>query len=137
MHIEINDNTSLRDIQLVFSNFYPFLRIEFYHNPHKIYEASSEKDLIKSNTTVGKIKSTHVSGLLEILPLSRISDVEDEFQKRFGLSVQVLKMEKKGWEQTTGMDDFTLREVYEMGRNSSDDFIIEDYEEGIEEGEAP
>jgi hypothetical protein len=51
--------------------------------------------------------------------------------------VQIFKKENKGWEQTTGMDDFTLKDLNEIGRNSSDEFIIEDYEEGIEEGEIP
>jgi hypothetical protein len=137
MHIEMNDNTSLKDIQKVFSDFYPFLRIEFYRKSHKKYEASEEKDLISSNITVGQVKKTHVSGLLEILPLYKIADVEHEFQQRFGLSVQILRMEKNGWEQTTGMDDFTLKDVNEMGRNSSDEFIMEEYEEDIEEGKEP
>ena len=137
MHIEINDNTRLKEIQKVFSDFYPYLRIEFYRRSHKKYEASAEKDLIGSDTLVGQVKKTHVSGLLEILPLYKIADLENEFQKRFGLSVQILRMEKNGWEQTTGMDDFTLKEVNEMGRNSSDEFIMEEYEEDIEEGKEP
>ena len=137
MHIDINDNTSLKEIQKVFSDFYPYLRIEFYRKSHKKYEASAENDLIKADTTVGHFKKTHVSGLLEMLPLFKISDVEEEFQRRFGLSAQIFRMEKNGWEQTTGMDDFTLKDVNEMGRNSSDEYIMEDYEEGIEEGEAP
>ena len=33
------------------------------------------------------------------------------------------------------MDDFTLKELNEFGRNSSDAFIVEDYEESLEEGE--
>lgn len=54
---------------------------------------------------------------------------------RFGLSVQILRKEKDNWEQTTGMDDFTLKEINELGRNSSDEFILEDYEKGFEDNE--
>jgi len=137
MHIEINDNTRLLELQQVFSQYYPYLQIEFYRKPHKKYEGSEEKDLIDPHTTVGEIIKTHVSGILQIQPLEHVSDLEREIQTRFGISVQIFKKENKGWEQTTGMDDFTLKDLNEIGRNSSDEFIIEDYEEGIEEGEIP
>ena len=137
MHIEMNDNTSMREIQEVFSEFYPCLKIEFYRKRHKKYEASEETDLIDvdPSTTIGDVKQTHVSGVLEIRPLYKVADVEKEFQQRFGLSVQIFRKEKDGWEQTTGMDNFTLKELNEMGRNSSDEFIVSDYEEGFEENE--
>ena len=46
--------------------------------------------------------------------------------------------EKKSCEQTTGMDDFTLKELNEFGRSSSGEFIVEDYEEGLEKpGDRP
>ena len=135
MHIELNDATSLKEIQEVFSDFYPYLKIAFFRKRHLKYEASEEADLIDPNTSIGNIKLTHVSGLLEIQPLYKVADVENEFQSRFGLSVQVLVKEKKDWRQTTGMDDFTLKELNVMGRNSSDEFIVTDYEEGFREGE--
>jgi len=133
MYIEINDNTTLKEIQEVFSNFYPYLQIGFYRKQHKKYEASEEKDLIDPGTSIGEIKKTHVSGILEILPVYKVAQVENEFQQRFGLSVQILRKEKNSWKQTIGMDDFTLKEVNEMGRNSSDEFIVEDYDKGFEE----
>jgi hypothetical protein len=135
MHIDINDNTTLREIQNVFSDFYPYLQLRFYRKAHKRYEASDEQDLVEPATTVGQVKQTHVSGVLEILPLYKVTEVEREFQQRFGLPVQVLRKEKEDWVQSTGMDDFTLRELNEIGRNSSDEFIVSDYEEGFDEDE--
>jgi len=61
MHIEINDNTSFRQIQKVFSDFYPYLKMEFYRKRHKKYESSEETDWIDPNTTIGDIKQTHVA----------------------------------------------------------------------------
>jgi hypothetical protein len=43
MHIAINDNTSLREIQEIFTTFYPDLKIEFYDKVHKKYETSCGK----------------------------------------------------------------------------------------------
>jgi len=135
MHIEINDTTSLREIQVVFSSFYPYLQIKFYSKRHKKYEASDELNEIEPNILIGDIKATHISGVLEILPLYKVSEVEEEFLRRFGLSVQIFRKEKNDWQQTTGMDDFTLKELNEIGRNSSDEFIVQDYEAGFEQKE--
>jgi hypothetical protein len=136
MHIEINDTTTPREIQEVFSNFYPYLRLEFYSKRHKKYEASDSNNLVDANMPVRRYKPTHVSGILEILPSYKVSDVEKEFQQRFGLSVQVLWKKSREWEQTRGGDDFTLKELNEMSRNSSDEFIVEDYESGLNDSDA-
>ena len=133
MHIDINDTTRLGDIQEVFADFYPYLQLRFYRKQHKKYEASTEEDLLPPELTIAEVRQTHVSGLLEILPLYKTADVEREFSERFALSVQVLRKEKDGWVQTTGMDDFTLKDLNEFGKNSSDELIVEEYEEGFEE----
>lgn len=135
MHIEINDNTKLKEIEEVFSNFYPYLEIKFYRKQHKKYESSDEKDLVPSGLSISDIKKTHVSGVLEMLPHYTVAEVENEFQSRFELSVQILRKEKNAWVQTMGMDDFTLKEVNELSRNSSDEFIVEDYDESFDETE--
>jgi hypothetical protein len=135
MHIEINDNTTLREVQQVFSNYYPFLKIDFFSKRHKKYEASEEVNLIDPDILIGDIKGTHIAGILEIRPLYKVADVEKEFQQRFGLSVQVCRKEKDRWEQTTGMDDFTLKDLNEFGKESSDEFILADPDEEFEENE--
>lgn len=124
MYIEINDNTTLRDIRRAFSDFYPYLQIEFYTQPHKKYESSDSDDSIPICKKVDEIKKTHVSGLLEIFPADKVADIEKEFLQRFGLPVQVLIREKGKWVQTTGMDDFTVKELNELSRNSSDEYIL-------------
>ncbi|HVZ55616.1 MAG TPA: hypothetical protein VG870_03070 [Chitinophagaceae bacterium] len=133
MYIEINDTTRLVDVQAAFSNFYPYLQIHFYRKAHKLYESSDEDDRVSPYLTISQIKKTHASGILEILPLNRVRDVEHEFLSRFGLSVQILRREKQGWVQTTGLDDFSIKEVNELGRNSSDEYIVSDYEQGFED----
>ena len=133
MHLEINDVTAFRQLQETFSNYYPYLRIEFFCKPHKKYEHSLETDQINPNNIVGDIKLTHVSGVLEIQPFYKVADVEKEFMQRFGLSVQILRKEKNKWEQTTGMDDFSLKELTELGRSSPDELIVSDYDEKFTE----
>ena len=110
MHIEINDNTTLQDIQETFSAYYPYLQIEFYNKGHKKYEMSDKGNVVYPGKKISEIKKTHLSALLEIQPWYKVADVEREFQQRFGLSVQVFWNEPEAWHQTSGMDDFTLKE---------------------------
>jgi hypothetical protein len=63
MHIEVNYTTTLRHIQDVFSDQYTYLQLEIYNQPHKLYDASKEKDLIYPGKTITEIKQTHISGL--------------------------------------------------------------------------
>ena len=133
MHIQINDNTTIREIQETFSDFYPYLQLVFYHKPHKKYEVSGAGELIPPDTIVGEIRKTHISTIIEIQPLYKVRDVEKEFQERLNLPVQVLWKEMKNWKLVSEMDDFTLKELNEMARNSSDDYIIDSYEEGFED----
>lgn len=133
MYLDINDTTRFEEIKEVFSDFYPYLLLEFYTRKHKKYESSMDIDLVPPGTTVGDIKKTHVSGVLEILPLNKVADVEREFQQRFGLPAQIFWKNKDVWEETTDMDDLTLKELNEMARNSSDELILEEYEKGFEE----
>ena len=58
MHIEINDNTTLREIKETFSDFYPYLQIEFYSRPHRKYESTAESGLINPSKTIGQVKKT-------------------------------------------------------------------------------
>ena len=124
MYMEINDQTTLHHIRKHFSDYYPYLQMEFYNKPHKKYEKSDPSDLVYPGKSIIEIRKTHLSGLLEIQPWYKVSDVEREFQQRFGLSVQVFWKNKDNWEQSRGLDDFTLKELNEMARNSSDEFIL-------------
>src|SRR5687767_13661610 len=133
MFIELNDNTTFRQIQEIFSNYYPYLKIEFYNKPHRKYKTSENAYLQYSGETIGQYRKTHLSGLLEIQPWYKAGDVEREFQQRFDLPVQIFRKEKTSWEQTTGMDDFTLKDLNEIGKNSSDEFIVSNYEAVFEE----
>jgi hypothetical protein len=133
MHIDINDNTRLKDIQKTFSDYYPFLSINFYNEPHVKYQSSPATHLIDPQKKIIEVRKTHISTLLEIQPHYRVADVEREFLERLGLSVQVMKKENEEWQQTTGLDNLTLRDLNMLGRNSSDEFIVEDYDQSFEE----
>ena len=124
MHIEINDHTTIRSIQKIFSNFYPYLKIIFLKKPTSENNILDESNLIFEGKTIFEVKNTHLSSVLEIMPLSKLVEIEDEFYERLGLTARILVNQKKQWEQTTGMNNFTIKELNELGRSSFDEFIL-------------
>jgi hypothetical protein len=126
MHLEINDNTRLGEIQKIFSDHYAWLSLAFYRDRHKKYEASDEALRLSPDKTVGEVRNTHVSTLIEIQPSYHVADVEREFMLMAGLSVQVLKKENERWEQTTGLDNLSLHDLNILGRNAADEYIVTD-----------
>ena len=133
MHIQLHDNITLKEIKNVFSDYYPYLKLEFYSKTHLLYESSNERDILPDDKRLKDIKEIHIDGVIDIQPTEKVADLEFEFQRRFGLPVQVLRMEQGEWRQTTGMDVFTLKDVNQFSKNDSDDDLVDEYEEGFRE----
>ena len=133
MHIHIHDNLTLAEIQEVFSNYYPYLKLEFFNVPHKPFESSDLKEQLPAGAAVHDVKHTHIDGIIDIRPLETANKLEQEFQKRFGLPVQVHYQNDGKWQQTTGLDTLTLKELNEISRNDSDSFVNAEDAESEEE----
>lgn len=128
MHIEITDNTRIGEISNTFANYYPYLKICFFKTPHRKYALSDEAEMLDPARTIGEVRQTHVSALLEIQPWYKVSQVEQEFQNRFGLPVQLFLKVNNQWQQTTGMDDVSLKDLNLLSRNGSDEYILSEME---------
>ena len=131
--IDINDTTTIREIEALFSGEYPFLNIIFIHQVHEGDEESVKQKAISVDTAIGEIKKTHVSSFIEIEPWNTIVDVEKEFRQRFGLLVEILRKSDSHWILPAGADHLTLREQNELGRAASEDTIHPDYDTRIED----
>lgn len=135
MHIDIHDHTTLLEIQDAFSNYYPYLSLCFFTTPHGRYESSEINYEIDLHKPIDAIRKTHLSIVFEIQPFYRARDVERSFQDKTAIGLQIMMKGNEGWEQTTGLDDLTLKELNILGRNASDTFIVTDYNESIDENE--
>ncbi len=132
MHIDINDKTVLKEIQKTFSDYYPFLLMKFYKKPHNKYEESKKVDELDIEKTVGEVSKKNISTTIELKPTERVSNLENEFQNKIGIPIQVFKLENGIWCQTSGLDNLTLKDLNIMGRNSSDDFVMKDVDDEFE-----
>jgi len=133
MHISIHDHTSIREIQKTFSDFYPYLKIEFYKFGHSKYGSSAVLHQLNPELTVSSVNRLHKDGIIEIQPENKVADTERELELRFGLHAQIFRKARETWLQTMSEDDFTLYELNLLGRNASDEYILE--EEDIDPGD--
>ena len=123
MILEVNDTKTIEDIRKEFSEYYPFLSIEFYDEPHKSGEISSYKHLLPHNKTIRDIRRKHNPGMLEIHSWHKTGIVEQEFKRLYGLNVQILRRQGDAWIQTAGTDELSLEEQNEIGRNATQDVL--------------
>lgn len=114
MILTINDNVLINDLKEHFSKCYPGLKIEFYKNSHSDKQASSSKDLVSTNASVGSIRRNARSGGYRIYSHFTVAKVESDMHRMYGLNVQVFRNENNAWIQTTKTDHFTLSQQMEM-----------------------
>ena len=110
MTIQINNNTTIEEIKNKFHRYYPFLKLEFYKSSHMLGEGSENKDLIKENLQISKIRKDGRNKSIYLSPDSTVYYLEHEFEKLFGFHVQVFRKSKSLWLETTATDKWTLRE---------------------------
>lgn len=125
MILEISSSKTIGDIRKEFSDCYPFLCIEFFSEPHRVGETTSNENRLPHSKLLSEIFKQHKPGELEIHSRKKTGIVEQEFQKIFGLNVQIFRMQGKNWIQTAGTDELTLDEQNEIGRNATLDSILD------------
>lgn len=119
MIIEITDKATIADVQDKFSTIFPFLKIEFFEQPHHWYEESPVEKAYPAAKTLGEIRKQHPHGRLEFSSWYSTGEVEQAFRKKFNLNVQVFRLQGNSWIQTVGTDKLSLKEQNEIGRNAT------------------
>lgn len=128
MKLSINKKTKIKEVQKIFSEMYPYLKVEFYKKPHGEKELSSVKDRIspeKIISEVGKFKSAVV---IDISEDRTVADLETEFYKKLGIALQVSRRTGKIWIETSLTDHRSLGMQNEQGKMASttnEDTLIE------------
>ena len=112
MIIHISDQRTLKEIQIEFSHYYPYLRLEFL----QATERETPYGSVDLHVKAGTIRKQHHSGELYIFHNTKVGDLETIMQEQYGLSVEIYHYTKGGWIQTQVTDMATLNELNEQGR---------------------
>jgi hypothetical protein len=115
----ISNEKTLRQVKQEFQEKFLWLKLEFYARGHEPGEGSFERDHLDDTLTVGDARSITAEGEMSIHGNLKVSSLEQEFQDRYGLNVQVFRRSGEVWLQTTSTDEWTLAEQNEKGAEAS------------------
>ena len=104
--IAITDQKTIESVQQIFSEHFPFLKLEFYQKEHASGEGSPDRLKIDVKKTIGQVRTKHNTGQLSIHGNQKVSTLEQAFQEVFGLNVQVFR---KSGEQNETAKEFSAR----------------------------
>ena len=122
MIIHINDNRMLRELQLDLSRYYPYLRMEFYSSDKIAQNHSSSLIKLDPYLKTGSVRTQHHAGVIHILPGTTIKAFKEKMKNDFNLCIQLLQFTKEGWVSSDNLENFSLDELNEQGRNIFHDF---------------
>ncbi len=111
----ISDDKRLIDIQKEFSTKFPYLKLEFYASEHGSLEGSPASAQLDLQQTVREVRSIHDEGDLSINGHVKVSTLEENFSRKYGLNVQVFRKSGSIWLQTISTDEWSLAEQNRAG----------------------
>lgn len=114
MILHIEDQMTVADLQERFTECFPHLSIEFFDHPHHFKKTSPEIQRISPDKQVESIRHVHSPGDLVIQSAYTAGKIERDFEKLFGLHVQVCRKEKNTWSQTGKLDTMSLQTLSKM-----------------------
>jgi hypothetical protein len=115
MKIKITDNRKIADLQKEFNSSYPYLKIEFFSQPHRAGTPNVKKTIQPASFTVGQCRHIHLDGEIIVEAGMTVKDLEQVFIRQYGLFAQVFRKSGKVWLETTVTDSWTLEEQNRQG----------------------
>lgn len=124
-HLIIEGNQNIRTVQQEFNRLFPFLKIEFFTEPHPAGKLTVKSKMINSNERIADVQRKQGSGLIDVSGTSTVSKLENSFEEQFGLYVQVFRKSGSIWLETSATDSWTLDQQNEEGRSLHQHFKID------------
>ena len=114
----VHPHTPLKEIKHAFQDVFPSLKLEFFSNSHNPGHPSPRKEMYNDRTTVGEITTPQTQGAIQLQDDMTVQALEQEFERRFGLHVQVFRRSGSLWLETSVTDKWTLSHQNQHGIES-------------------
>ncbi|ANE50755.1 hypothetical protein [Flavisolibacter tropicus] len=119
MRLPLTATKTVAEVKEAFHEAFPYLKIEFFTNPHQKGEGSLPQQYIKPDTLLIDITGVMKEGNVSIEPSTTTAAFEEQLQNQYSLPIQVFRNSNGVWIETTETDNLTLAEQNEMGRQAS------------------
>ena len=115
MEIFLSSESTIRQINKEFHKAFPLLQLEFYQRKHSFGETYVYEQKFHERTSLKEINENFRPGVVSINPHDTVAELEQRFQRRFDLSVQVYRRMGDIYLETAETDDLTLEEQNNLG----------------------
>lgn len=126
MHrLKIESLLPIENVQKQFNGIFPYLKIEFFREPHVAGKGTAKNKIIDATTRLGLVQKIKKDGTIEVKAEMNVSTFEKLFEDRFGLYVQVFRKSGSIWLETSATDSWTLEQQNEEGKSLAQHLRIE------------
>ena len=112
----IQQDSDIRTVREHFCEWYPYLRINFFRNKNNGQTITSQSIVFSDTTKLNEINPGFSGGVIEIFDEMSILEFENEFFRRYGMSVQLSRKSGNLWLDTVKTNQWTLKEQDEHGK---------------------
>lgn len=124
-HLNIEGSQTIKSLQEQFNGIFPFLKLEFFTEPHKAGQLSWKNKMIASSMKLGDLQKIKNTGMIDVNGSSTVGNLENTFEEKYGLYVQVFRKSGNIWLETSATDNWTLDQQNEEGRSLQQHFKTE------------
>ncbi|MFY0643971.1 MAG: hypothetical protein JXR19_05855 [Bacteroidia bacterium] len=118
MKIDIDISTTTQDLKTPFMDSFDGIKIEFFKHSHEHEQGSPKKDMVQGNVQLNELNPKLTEQHFSIDENMTVNQVEDIFEERLGLHIQVFRKMNLSWIETTATDSYTLKEQVQLSRES-------------------
>ena len=117
--LNFGPQTPVAEVQRIFHQTYPFLKLVFFKKAHDEGAPSMAADQLEATGNFADIGMRGDGGSISIAPSRTVAELEMEMEERCGLHVQVFRKSDNLWIQTSVSDHWTLARQNEDGKEIS------------------
>jgi hypothetical protein len=121
-YVDINNSQTLSEIKQQFNSAFPFLKLEFFREAPVSGRGNAKNKMIVTDAKIENIQFKKKSGKIDLKKETKVCELENEFEKEYGLFVQVFRKSGRIWLETTATDNWTLEQQNEEGRSLAEHF---------------
>lgn len=107
MKMKIEKGNTVRSVQQVFNNTYPFLKIEFV-------KKATQKEVMNGGETF-HFPMREANVLIDINSKQTVKDLEHEFRTKANMDIKLFRKFCNVWIETSLTDDWTLEQQNKEG----------------------
>ena len=109
MKFYIEKNTAVEDVKKVFTDYYPYLKIEFYKTMDNEKIAPLKREALPSNFILNKLLKDSDNTIINLDKNITVAELEDQFAN-IGLNAEIFRKSGSAFIGTSLTDNWTLQQ---------------------------